>query len=339
MKILYVALSCSAPSGGMRIIYEHLSRLQTRGFNCTLVALDDSTNCSWFGPIEFRIIRRSLLEGIARGSDIVVATEANTMVPVMDLETTAHKFLFCQMRESLFFAQGNPTWAGQVEDTYRKAKGILRPIVISRWLKEFLENEYGYQNVPIVPNGVNTQMFFPDCAFPKPKNKKRVLIEGFPGNEAKDTEVMAYRATERYLAEHPGSIERWGFSQASCYGDFDRYWRFPNQDLIRQLYSSADILLKATRFEGRSAVDPEAMACGCAINRAITPGKGDDDLIDGYNCLKVEYGDFQSFYDNFVRLLEDDKLREELVKNGFQYISENLCWDDKIELLKEIYSS
>jgi len=179
----------------------------------------------------------------ARRADAVVATEANTAPIVMNLETDARKYYFIQMRESFFFLMQNPVWAGQVEENYRKAKGILHPIPIGQWLKDFLEDIYGYENLTIVPNGINTNMFYPDPAFPKKPDKKRVLIEGFGSSEAKDVHMMAYRAVDRYRKVRPGTIELWGFSQGSCYGDFDRYWRWPDQDLIRQLYSSSDVLI------------------------------------------------------------------------------------------------
>jgi len=336
MKILYVILSILGPSGGARIICEHLNRLHDRGHEASIVALDGSESCAWFPDIRFDILRLHSFESAARQSDIVVATEANTMQPVMNVETNAPKFLFVQMRESLFFLQSNPGWAGMVEETYRKARGILKPIAISQWLKDFLEDEYGYEEIPIVPNGVNTDMFYPDPAIPKKEDLKCVLIEGHHSSEAKDSRMMAYTAAQKYRVER-GPIELWGFSQIPCYGDFDRYWQWPNQDLIRQIYSSSDLLLKASRYEGRSCVDPESMACGTAICRAITPGHGDDDLIDGYNCLKVPYGNFGRFYQNFIKLLSEDDLRRQLAANALKYIKERLQWDPSIDLLEKIF--
>lgn len=337
MNILYVLHSVSAPSGGVRIVLEHCWRLRERGHNCSIATLDNSTDYSWYSTtVDINALGRALMEPTAERADAVVATEANTVQPVMNLETNARRYLFMQMRESLFFLRSKPMWAGAVEESYRKARGILQPIVISQWLKDFLENEYGYENIPIVPNGVNIQQFYPDPVFPNPIGFKRILIEGFPGNEAKDTDLMAYQAAQKIQVEY-GNIELWGFSQASSYGNFHRYWRYPNQALIRQLYSSADILLKASKFEGRSCVEVEAMACGTAVCRAILTG--DDDLEDGYNCLKVKYGDTRGFNKNLRKLVRNDELRNQLAENGLEFVKEKLGWEDKIDMLETIYGS
>lgn len=331
MNILYITLGYN-PCGGVRILVEHLNRLTERGHSCSMVALTGETSLTWM-PTNFKIVSPENAAKVAKKADVVVATEANTMSVVMGLDTKARKYLFCQMRESLFFWRTNQEWALGVEEVYAQAKGVLRPIVISQWLKDFFEEEYGYEDVPIVPNGVNTEMFYPDPVFPK-GDKPRILIEGHGKNEAKDIHNLSYQVVDAYR-KNVQPVELWGFSQYMPAGEWDKYWTLPSQDEIRQIYSSSTVLLKASRYEGRSCVDPEAMACGCAVVRAIDTG--DDDLIDGHNCLKVKYGDAQGMYDNLKRVLEDRALRKRLIKNGLKYVKKHLGWEDKIDLLEHIY--
>jgi len=343
MKILYITLGYN-PCGGVRILVEHLNRLTERGHSCSMVALTGETSLTWM-PTNFKIISPEKAARVAKKADVVVATEANTMSVVMDLDTKARKYLFCQMRESLFFWRTNQEWALGVEEVYAQAKGILHPIVISQWLKDFFEDEYGYEDVPIVPNGVNTEMFWPDrlgattwmpASGIHTGHKPRLLIEGHGKNEAKDIHNMSYQVVDIYR-QHVQPVELWGFSQYVPTGEWDKYWVLPSQEEIRQIYSSCDVLVKASRYEGRSCVDPEAMACGCAVVRAIDTG--DDDLIDGHNCLKVKYGDAQGMYDNLKRVLEDEALRKRLVENGLKYVKEHLGWDDKIDALEAAYAT
>lgn len=333
MLILYVTLGLN-PCGGVRIICEHLNRLTERGHDCYLFALNGDMSVDWM-PTNFKVIGDDDLGLMARKIDIVVATEANTMQAVAKLQIEARKFNLIQMRESLFFWDTNKKWARWVEDTYRDMKDILQPIVISKWLKQFLEEEHGYENVPVVPNGVNTEMFYPDPAYPK-TDRPRLLIEGHGMNEAKDLHQMAYQVVDTYR-KNIQPVELWGFSQYPPAGEWDRYWLLPSQDEIRQIYSSCDVLVKASRFEGRSCVDAEAMACGCAVVRAIDTG--DDDLIEGYNCLKVHYGDAQGMYDNLKLILEQPALRQRLIDNGLKYVREHLRWEPSIDLLEAIYES
>lgn len=330
-RILYVTLGLD-PCGGVRIIAEHLNRLTDRGHTCYVYCLNGDMSLTWM-PINFKVIGKDQVNRTAKKADVIVATEANTPPVVAELETKARLFYFIQMREALFFCQSNPLWAGKVEMGYEVMKDILQPIVISKWLKAFLEDEHGYEDVPIVPNGVNAEMFYPDPVFPK-SDKPRLLIEGHGRNEAKDIHNMAYQVADTYR-KNVQPIELWGFSQYPADGDFDSYWVQPSQDEIRQIYSSCDVLVKASRFEGRSCVGPEAMACGCAVVRALDRGR--DDLLDGYNCLLTEYGDAQGMYNNLKMVLQQETLKQRLIDKGIEYAREHLGWDDKISKLEAIY--
>lgn len=346
-RILYVTLGLD-PCGGVRIIAEHLNRLTDRGHTCYVYCLNGDMSMTWM-PIDFKVIGEDEVKRVAKNADVVVATEANTPLKVSGdepikprgaktkpfyLETSGRKFYFIQMREALFWTQSNPLWAGKVELAYEQVKGVLQPIVISKWLKAFLEDEHGYKDVPIVPNGVNLEMFYPDPTFPK-SEKPRLLIEGHGRNEAKDVYNMSYQVVDTYR-KNIQPIELWGFSQYPANGDFDSYWVQPSQDEIREIYSSCDVLVKASRYEGRSCVDPEAMACGCAVVRALDRGR--DDLLDGYNCLLTEYGDAQGMHDNLKRVIHEEGLREMLVENGLKYVKENLGWESAIDKLEELYA-
>jgi len=338
MKILYVLLGLGA-SGGARIIFEHCSRLAQRGHEVYIIPLTGEPRIDWYprGFIKFSLAPTSELERIAKNMDVVVATEANTAEPIAKLETEAQKFYFIQMRESLFFMNGNPQWAGQVELNYKNMKGVLKPIVISWWLKDFLEQEYGYENIPIVPNGVNTDMFYPDPKWPK-GDLPRILVEGHTHGEAKDIRFMSLNAVEWYR-RNMQPVELWGFSQLGPpkgYDGFQKYWTLPDQDEIRQIYSSCDVLVKASRYEGRSCIEPEAWSCGLPVVRAII--NGDDDLIHGYNCLLCKYDDVDTFCSHLVAILQQDIIRNSLITNGLQYVKDALNWDDKIDRLETIYA-
>ena len=342
MKIMYVNLGTGV-CGGVRIICEHLNRLTEKGHECYMGVMSGEPVLDWM-PISFPIIPPHQLEAKAKDMDVLVATEANTAEPVARMQTTAKKFYFIQMRESLFFVNGDPIWAGTVEANYKRLKGVLSPVVISWWLKDFLEEIYGYEDVPIVPNGLNEKMFYPDPKYPK-GHLPRVLIEGHTHGEAKDIRGIAKSIVDAYRKQ-VRPIEVWGFSQLEPTDNFnfDMFSLLPTQDEIRQIYSSCDVLVKASRFEGRSCVHVEAMACGTAVVCAID--KGDDDLIHGYNCLKVGYDvehpqQFQQnvnkMFNHLVAVLTEDRLRQGLVTNGLYYVKHNLRWGAFIDRIETVF--
>lgn len=332
MKVLYVGLAGS-PCGGTRILAEHLNRLSDRGHDCELMLLIGNP-IDWM-PVRFKQSVARYTEGRAlvpryEHYDVVVATEINTwpMVATYSVFPNAdRRKVFIQMVEHLFFKHDCNEW-----NKFRKWYDflmILEPIVISEWLYDWAA-PLSITEPHIVPNGANTDMFYPDPMVIT--DDLRILIEGHGKNEAKDVADMSYRAA-MWLRDLGVDFELWGFSQYPQPHEFDQYWRLPDQDTIRQIYSTCDILLKASKYEGRSCVEIEAMACGCAVNRAILTG--DDDLKHGHNCLKTRYGNQSKFQSNLLAIVQDKVVMDTLKENGLAYVREHLNWDNIVPLLEK----
>ena len=322
--IAYVGLA-GTPCGGTRILAEHLNGLVDRGHSCTLILMQGHP-IDWM-PTKFA--QAGLPGRVLDRFDVVVATEINTWPVVADHEifpNAQRRKVFIQMVEHMFFRPDNKVWE-EFQKHYHYLE-TLEPIVISKWLQRWVRRQCGVAP-PVVKNGVNTDMFYPDPMVDR--DKLRILIEGHGKNMAKDIENMSHQAA-MWLRDGGVDFELWGFSQFAQPYEYDHYWRLPSQTLIRQIYSSCDILLKASRFEGRSCVCPEAMACGCAVNRAIIRGK--DDLRHNYNCLVTRYGNQGAFQDNLMRLVKDEKLRKRLVTGGLDYVNNHLQWKSIIPVLE-----
>lgn len=326
--IAYVGLAGS-PCGGTRILAEHLNGLTDRGHNCTLILMRGPP-IDWM-PVKFAqlVVHEEVLDRF----DVVVATEINTWPVVAEhsmFPNAQRRKVFIQMVEHLFFPPDNEAW--KKFQGYYHHLDTLEPIVISKWLQRWVTRQCG-RVPPIIKNGVNAKMFYPDLMCRD--DKLRILIEGHGKNMAKDIAQMSHYAAA-WLRDEGVDFELWGFSQYPQPYEYDRYWRLPSQDTIRKIYSSCDILLKASRFEGRSCVDVEAMACGCAVNRAII--QGDDDLKHNYNCLLTQYGNQEAFQDNLMRLVTENGLISRLTAGGFNYL-EHLRWDDIIPALENVLLS
>ena len=95
------------------------------------------------------------------------------------------------------------------------------------------------------------------------------------------------------------------------------------------------MMMKASKYDFRAAAPLEAMACGTPCVRAII--QGDEDLVDGENCLRTGY-DARAFYEAGKRLLGDVSLHDRLRKNGLAYVERALDWNDKIDAIEYLYS-
>ena len=320
MRIAYVCAT-SAVSGGVRILAEHLNRLGDRGHFCCYLTLTPSP-LDWL-PTSFGQGTLDQPPAPLDSFDVVVGTAISTWKVVAEDERfgKAKRMSLVQMLDHLWFPEGSPQYA-EYKLYYQLT---LEPITISAWLKEEMLKYHPV--VHLVPNGIDPRLFYPD-PFPGEERKRRwpprILVEGWTHSAVKDQAEMAFFAIDALRSEGL-EFEVWGFSQYAPRWEFDRFWRLPEQDDIRRIYSSADILMKASRFEGRPGPDLEAMACGCVVNRAIE--KGDDDLLDRNNCLKVAYGDQATYNANTLKLFSDPDLAEVLRQRAFEYVRQTKNWD------------
>jgi O-antigen biosynthesis protein len=326
MKIGYVVPPPTV-SGGIRVILNHVWRLTERGHKAYLVSQNDGRP-DWY-PRQVP----QMLGFTARDQswDVLVATGWTTANLVSQWHRRVNvKAYFVQMWESEFYPPNSKDLRAQIERTYDLP---FQYLTISPWLKNRIESK-GHKNVPIIPNGVNTDIFYPDRTRESPVI--RALVELSSGNYAKDPQNVAWRVVrsmpvERVLLTYNKVVgmqyKRMGWCHKAITTE--------DQNEVRQTYSNADILVKASRFEGRGCVPVEAMACGLPVAMAI--GTGDDDLIDGYNCLKVKYSDVKGLRKAARRLMKDEDLRDELRENGLQYVKEKLNWDNIIPQLEQVY--
>jgi len=328
MRIAYLNAQ-NVVAGGVRIIAEHLNRLGARGHFCSLITTQPSPPLDWL-PTTFGQGSLNQPPAPLDSFDVVVGTSISTwkFAAVDPRFGKAKRMSFVQMRDDLWFQEGSPQRTEY--ETYYQLP--LEPITISQWLYDEMGKHH--EVVHLVPNGIDFNLFYPE-PFPGEERKRRwpprILVEGWTHSEVKDQSEMAFFAIDALRSEGI-EFEVWGFSQYAPRWEFDRYWLLPSQDDIRHIFSSCDILMKASRFEGRPGPDLEAMACGCVVNRAIE--KGDDDLLDRNNCLKVAYGDQAAYNANTLKLFSDPDLAEVLRQRALEYVHQTKNWDDILPKLE-----
>lgn len=321
MKIAY--LGPTGVFGGVRILVEHLNRLSDRGHDCTLIS-SVGAPVNW---LPCRFTQRTQTDPGA-GYDVVVGTAIPTWPDAVGLAGNGRAFGLMQMADWLFHTKDSAEYRAMLE----QFTAPVEVLAISEWLAQLAEAA-GHA-AHRIRNGIDPALFFPD-QFPDvlPFEGVTVVTEGYSHNPAKDTEEYFKRAIRRLRWDEGRAIRSIGFSQYEKTFEFDAYWQKPPQDIIRKIYSAGDIFLKASRYEGRPGPDLEAMACGAVVCRAI--GTGGDDLLDGVNCLRVEYGQFEAFVDNLRRLILDPDLRARLRANAMEYVKTKADWSGAIDLVEQ----
>ena len=77
------------------------------------------------------------------------------------------------------------------------------------------------------------------------------------------------------------------------------------------------------------------MACGGTTVIGKVTGI-DEYIVDGYNALVVEQGDIQGAHNALKKLIENEKLRNELIENGKKTV-EKFRWEPSIDILENVF--
>lgn len=326
-RIAYIAPT--GVFGGVRIVAEHLNRLSDRGHDCTLLSTEQQP-LTWL-PTRFN---QRHVSDPGTGYDVIVGTAITTWGLTRRLADSmgARAIGLMQMADWMFSVKGSPEYDAIRAEFATPLDGVM---AISEWLAK-LNEAVPERQTHRIRNGIDTQLFYPDPFTDAPPfDGVTVVIEGYNHNPAKDIDSMAFSAIRRARFDYGLKLRVLGFSQYPQQFEFDHFWQSPAQHVIRKIYSTADIFLKASRYEGRPGPDMEAMACGAVVCRAITPGMGDDDLKHGYNCLKEPYGATELFSQDFIHLCSDKDARDVFRENARCYVNDNYDWPTAIDTIEE----
>ena len=314
-------------TGGVAVVCEHLNRLQKLGYKTLIVSYDNKTNLSWFPNQSVKVIPLKNNQKIIEQYEKVVATGWITAYELL-LLNVKRKIYFVQSDETRFYPKGSYLKT-RVKRTYTFPFEFMTE---AKWIQSWLKKNFN-QDSFYMPNGINTEIFHPDIPLEeKPKNKKRILLEGainlpFKGME-EAFKVVQDLDCEVWCVSYDGKPK----PEWHCDHFFEKV---PMQDM-RKIYSSCDILLKLSRVEGFFGPPLEMMACGGVSIVAKVTGY-DEYIIDGYNALVTEPGNIKKTKKLLQKLIDDKKLYNHLKSNS-QKTVEKMDWKNTIKnLIKNNY--
>ncbi len=250
-----------------------------------------------------------------RASDVTIATAWKTAYALRDAGNhVGWPFYFVQHLESLYHGQ-----PAEVDGTYRLG---FETITISTWLRNELKSRFGVDpHVIVTP--VDQTVFFKRarmdnaiiriCIMDHPSNWKDVptalaAVERFrqEGGEAK---LVVFGATRNPQLEAIADEAHWGKSQHA----------------LASVFSSCDVYLCSSWYEGLGMPAMEAMACGCALVTTDTGGCLDY-AINGKTALVADQRDVEMLARHLYTLANDSNLRATLQEAGRQKVCE-LNWE------------
>lgn len=206
-------------------------------------------------------------------------------------------------------------------------RGSMPTITVSHTLVPKLEALSGEKVLAVVPNGIDTTVYFPE------PNATRTglgaVLNHHPNKAPEDMIAVLQEAHRRWpdLPQHLFSTERQPTRLAHA-----RYTRLPSAAEARAIYNRCQIWLLTSRTEGLPGVVLEAMACGCVV--ISTDNDGSLEIMrHEENGLIVPRGDIPAFLRAIDRLRTDPALASRL-SAGALATAQRFTWDraaDKME--------
>lgn len=246
-------------------------------------------------------------------------------IDLQEMEGSHKTFIFLQMIEHLF-KPTDKVWFDKCKRFYTSP----HPMILgAHWNNDAVKQMGRTAPTYYVGNGVNLD-HFPICT--KPKQDRYVLLESpMSTNPVKDTDGVALRVAAKLKQKHGVRVIGYGANDVKAMM-FSKYATRPDLATMNELYSTASILIKATKYDARALAPMEAMTKMCVTARGII--NGDDDLIHNVTALRCGY-DHRELYEISERLLLDSQLRESLSENCLNYV-QKFTYDYYIPQIKNI---
>lgn len=327
MNIVITTPTLKNPHGGTRVLNEWARLLDERGHSITLLVQSGNTGCNWYEiPKTINVTTDPL---VVKKAECTIIGSPHSIHLQKLVQNSKKCFVYMQMLEHMF-APNNRAFQLQCREFYTTPHPMFYG---SQWNLDFLHKRLRRKGRNyMVGNGTNL------THFPVEKVEKGnvILVEGWEAtNPVKDVLKIGPRVA-KHLKEEGYTILAYSQKPLTTMPDVpDEYYCQPSLEVMNDLYRRAKILIKATKYDNRSTAPLEAMTKGTPTVRGII--EGDDDLQDGYNCLKGGYDEYE-VYTMAKKLLSNDSKYDYIANNCLSYVQE-YNWDYWMNKVEDVICS
>lgn len=338
MRITFLVPHLARISGGVRIICEYARRLAQKGHRVNIISKERRqpiirniihffiNTIKWIDLKEVGVKFVSEFEPkYFPDGDVIFSTSWKTASALDKLSSSkGRKFYFIQGLESIL----NPTDTQNAEETYYLP---FTKITVSSWLQQELLERFN-QESELIHNAIDHEELFPQN---KIYGTKRIGMlhhtaeyKGFTDG-IKAIEIVRKIQPDIKLVIF-GTRHR---NHENLSLDFE-YHQSPVGANLRKIYSSCDIFVCPSWYEGFGLPGLEAMACKCAL---VTTDNGGcrDYAIDNQTALISSPKDPPKLADNIIKLLSDDKFLMKISQQGYE-TSQKFRWEDSVNKMEKI---
>ena len=352
MKITFILPSYPRkPVGGYKIVYEYANHLTERGHSVNVVHPRKVKNLNPLVYVKGKLINYTLCfyrrfikpkpnwqfinpkvrlfyipEPLPRylpQADVIFATSWAIAKYMYSYPESKGK--------KCYLFQHYETWSGPKEKVDATWKSSFYKIVVSKWLY-MIGLSLGAENMFYIPNGIDFNLF----KVLNPIEKRAPLISMMYSKISWKGAKEGIKALNLVKKEFP-------FLKAIFFGvgkrgreipEWIEYRENPSQkNLVKEIYNKSSIFLCPSHKEGFALPPAEAMASGCAVVTADCGGVRDF-ARDKVTALVSPAKDTYSLAENILKLLNNDRLRIKIARNGHRFIQE-FNWKKSTDLFED----
>lgn len=324
-------LAGTSISGGTSVILYYAKELARAGHNVTLATLASTFDQPTWHPgwesIASGAVRLVNLDQAAdRDYDYVFATYWETAFHAWRLRSERYMYLV-QSIESRFVPPSNAAKRFIVDATYELG---LVPVVIARWLKNYLESVHELRPI-LVPNGIDKRLFTQRSSEPQ---TFRMLVEGAVNATFKNVP----EAVRTCAAAGVGQVWLLTPSRIRSFPGVDEVFSQIPLASVGSIYSQCDVLVKLSSVEGMFTPPLEMFHTGGTAIVSNVTGH-DEYVVHGENGLVSPLGQFDDVRDWLQLLARNPAVLAKLKAGATTTARDWPDWPSSINMLLDSLSS
>ena len=339
-------------SGGVRVIAIYADMLTKRGHQVTVVSpgkrkltfrnriktfirenrwKDTKVFCTDYfdeSNVDLKILDsyRPVNESDVPDADILIATFWLTAEWISNYSSKKGK--------KIYFIQGYEVFPDfPIERVMATYKLPFKKITISKWLVEVLEKHNSFENITLIPNGVDIKQFTAD-----EREKNTTLTVGLVYNVAnikgcdvalKSIDIAKNIVPNIKLVAFGHNVPT---KQLSLPTNTEYFYQ-PDQNEIKHIYAKCDTWLFPSRSEGFGLPILEAMACRTPVI-GTTAGAAPEILGDGAGII-VNIDDEKMMAEAIIRIHQMTNSDWKTLSNKVYNIAIQYTWDKSVILFEQ----
>ena len=214
----------------------------------------------------------------------------------------------------------------------------VEKITVSPWLSELIEQRIGYDVAATVPNGIDTDLFYPQSnSLDYFRNNNTITVLApyrTPKYKGLSTLLESFRQVRK---RYDIPLYFYGPPPEKNLPDWSTHVGMIPDDELRRLYSAADIFVSPSHAEGWGLPSTEAAACRTAV--VSTENGWVRDYADQDTVLKVPPRDATALAEGIIKLIENPDRRRTLARRAHDLVSNQFTVEQSTDKLEQALQS